>query len=547
MAIVFEDWLARNEARTYPLHDLATRESASGLFLPEDIFTDAHLSVPASAGKAVYVSSVGITEGIVSATFSGVPNNPLETGGPLPGTPVPLAAVRTSRPLTPYKNYAVEALYPGVSGWVSFGTGANKRLLHMLFDDPEASWLCGRCVRNAQDLPVTSVGKYGIAARLLGLVRLSGSDNIGITKERRIVNGTEQDVLVFALKVPADSNLQTILKNFSAPCDNRPAEGTCASPGLVSINEVEPDRDGNINIVFSRGREIIGDCGDGIVLDYPLGLEDVCPPKDYDPYEPVDICEPSSSSSAGPTPSSSSSSEPEPPGESSSSSSFCNDLSSSSLGPLLQEISGEGLGGWYFGASESDGETRLITEEGALLHNIVNTVNRFRAVNNGDETVISGLIRPTQTPSGEGHLIGLYKSADNFFFGGLTVKPSAAYPGGRFFIGRKASGGPSWPTALGLGYNFIASFDPIASVGVSLGEYDYDFIFRIVRASATTASARIEITWEDPVDGAQAYISPFVPLISTDTVNFRVGMGAVLSPKTEFSNWCVQGLRIFTA
>ena len=544
MAIVLEDWLARNEQRAYPLHDLATRKAESGLYLPEDILTDIHISVPQSAGKSVYVSSVGITPGLVSATFAATPNNPLEPGGPAPGTPVPIAAVRATRPVTPYQNIAIEALYPGVSGWVAFGTGANKQEIHLLFG-PEGTWLTARCVRWPQDLPVTSVGKYGFSTKLKGLVKLSGSENIGITKETRIIGGSEQDVLVFALKVPTDSTLQDVLREFASPCTNRPAEGTCNVPGLISISGVEPDRDGNINIVFQEGQEIIGDSGDGLVIDYPVGLSEVCPPKDYAPYDPTDICESSeSSSSSSAEPSSSSSAAPEPPGESSSSSSYCNDLSSSSLGPLLQEVSGEGLGGWYFGPSEADGGTRLITQEGALLHNIVNTVDRFRAVNNGDETVVSGVIRPTQTPSGEGHLISLFKSANNFFFGGMTVKPSASYPDGRFFIGRKASGGASWPAALGLGYNFLAagSFTP----PVPLGEYDYDFVFRVIRVSTTTATARIEVTWNDPVHGAQAYVSPYIPLLATDTVNFRVGMGAVLSPKTEFSGWCVEGMRIFT-
>lgn len=543
MAIVFEDWLARNAQRAYPLHDLATRQGESELYLPDDIFTDIRISVPESVGKSIYISSVGITSSLVSATFLATPNNPLETGGPAPGTPVAIAAVRVARPLTPYKNYAIEALYPGVSGWVSFGAGANKHEMHMLFNDPEATWLCGRCVRQAKELPVTAAGKLGLAARLKGLVRLSGTDSISITKEQRTVNGVEQDVLVFALKVPTNSTLQEILRLFAEPCDNRPSEETCLSPGLVSINQVEPDRDGNISLVFSQGREIIGDSGDGMVLDYPLGLSNVCPPKNYDPYDPDDICEPSESSSSSSESSESSSSEGPEPAESSSSSSFCDSLSSE-LGPLLQEVSGEGLGTWKFDVGET-GDTRLITEEGQLVHHIVNTVDRFRAITNGEETVVSGIVRPTQTPSGEGHLIFGYKSVNNFFFGGMTLRPSAAYPGGRFFIGRKASGGPSWPNGLGLGYNFLAggSFLP----PIALAEVDYDISLEIIRVSQTTATVRLLATWTDLALGAQAYTSPYVPILGTDMWNFRVGMGAVLSPKTEFADWCVHGWRIYSS
>jgi hypothetical protein len=540
MAIVFEDWLARNEQRNYPLHDLALRQSESGVALPNDILVDVHLSIPESAGKAVYMSSVGITPNLASLTFLAVPDNPLELTPSL--TPaVPVAAIRVVRPVVPYKNYAVESLYPGVSGWVSFGTGTTKHDgLHLLFPGAASSWLCGRCVRIARDLPVTATGKYGLAARLRGLVLLSGSDTISITKERRIISGIERDALVFALKVPAGSTLQEVLKSFAAPCDSRPAEGTCLSPGLVSINEIVPDLHGNINIVFRQGQEIIGDSGDGMVIDYPLGLSQVCPVKTYDPYDPPNQCEPSSSSSESSSSSSSSSSDtPDPPINSSSSGDFCNPLDVSL--ETLQVIAGTGLGTWEFATGET-GPTRLITMPGQLLHHIVNTSYRFRLFSNGDDIILNALIRPTQTPSGEGHLIFGYKSVNNFFFAGLTLRPSATFPQGSFFIGRKASGGPAWPSGLGLGYNFLAGgrfLPPVALI-----EADYDVTLRVKRISLTTAQAQISATWFDPTFGAQSYVSSIIPNLAIDVEQFRVGMGSVYSPKTEFANWCVSGGRL---
>jgi hypothetical protein len=547
MAIVFEDWLALNEQRSYPLHDLALRQADSGIELPNDILTDIHIVLPKSAGKAVYVSSVGLTANLISLTFLAAPHNPLEVSGSssssaAPSPAVPVAAIRLVRPIVPYKNYPLESLYPGVAGWVSFGTGVNKREgLHLLFSSPAAAWLCARCVRQVSDSPVTGAGKVGLSARLKGMVLLSGSDNISIAKERRIIDGLEQDALIFALKVPTGNTLQGVLQEFSAPCNNRPAEGTCKSAGLVSINEVAPDMDGNINLVFKEGSEIIGDSGDGMVVDYPLGLSEVCPPKTYDPYAPDDECESSlsSSSSSSSSSESSSSSSSEQPTDSSSSGDFCNPLSAS-LG-MLQAISGLGLGSWHFAPGE-DGPTRLITMPGELVHHIVDSAYRFRVFNDGEDVVISGLVRPTQTPSGEGHMIFGYKSTNNFFFAGLTLRASALYPQGMFFVGRKASGGPVWPSGLGLGYNFLTGgqFLPL----VPLTEVDYDISVRVHRISATTAQAQLSVTWVDAVSGAQAYVSPWVPLYDIDMNSFRVGMGAVYSPNTEFANWCVEGGRL---
>jgi hypothetical protein len=210
----------------------------------------------------------------------------------------------------------------------------------------------------------------------------------------------------------------------------------------------------------------------------------------------------------------------------------------------LQPISGAGLGTWHFAASET-GPTRLITMSGELVHHIVNTTYLFRVFADGEDIVISGLVRPTQTPSGEGHMIFSYKSTNNFFFAGLTLRPSALYPQGEFFIGRKSSGGPSWPNGLGLGYNFLAAgrfLPPIA-----LAETDYDLSVRVRRVSATTAQAQLSVTWTDDVYGAQAYVSPWVPILGIDMENFRVGMGAVYSPSTEFANWCVAGGRLVPA
>jgi len=375
-------------------------------------------------------------------------------------------------------------------------------------------------------------------------VRLSGSDNISITKERRIIDGEEKDALVFALKVPDNSNLQAVLKAFADPCDNRPAEGTCRSPGLRSINEVKPDGNGNVSLIFQYGYEIIGDSGDGLVLDYPLGLSEACKPKTYTPYPATDECEPSESSSSSAQPSSSSSSSESsssviPPTESSSSGLFCSTLSAD-FG-ILQPIYDDGAGEWIFDDSIESG-TRLMPKAGSLTHYIANSQSQFRIFNDLEDIVVSGLIRPKDA-TGEGHLIFGYQTANNFYFGGLTLQPSFLYPGGRFFIGRKASGGPSWPNGLGLGYNFIPG--AIYSPPVALQPVDYDISLRIRRVSSTTAQARISATWIDPSLGAQAYVSSWIGLTSINTESFKVGLGAVLSTAVEFADWCVDGGRLY--
>lgn len=543
MALVFRGWLPTNEQRNYPVHENCSCLADGGTRLPDDILTDAHILVPAAAGRVVLVSSVAVTARLATVTFVAADRYPagFEAGG-VGGTPVltPLATVHVQRPVKPYVSYNIDALYPGAKGWVTFGTGVEKHDdLNLFFSTFGSALLVDRCVRITRTVPVQLVGKYGLAARLQGLVRLTGSSTVETYKDTREVNGVDTDVAVIALKVPSGDTNTDVMHRYAGSCYKRPAEGTCTAPALKTINGVAPDREGNINIVFTGANEIVGDAGDGLVLDYPLGLTDVCPGKDYAPYDPDDPCEPSTSSEpSSSTPSESSQSDTSSYVPDESSSSYCTSLDSEY--GRLEPILGDGIGTWSF-EETPEGYHRLTATAGEILPCLITSLDKYEIVADGDELVVVSTIKPTQTPLGEGHVVFGYRTNDNFYFAGLSLRPSSLYPGGRFFIGRKSTAGGGWPNGLGSGYRFLsgASFDP----GIALQEVDYRFEARVKRFSATTAEVTIEVSWTDPEHGAQLYMSPPYPVLGINTTSFKVGLGCVSSPKAEFANWCVYGLR----
>ena len=111
MGDVFTGWQNRNENRNFPLHDRATKLSADGTKMPDDILADVHLALPQSAGKFVFVSSVAISPALVSLTFLATEDDPID-GGAL-GVFVPIGIITVQKPVVSYRNYPLNAIYPG--------------------------------------------------------------------------------------------------------------------------------------------------------------------------------------------------------------------------------------------------------------------------------------------------------------------------------------------------------------------------------------------------------------------------------------------------
>jgi len=464
MAIVFTEWLNGNESRSYPVHDSASRQAKDGSLLPNDLIVDASIWVPRSAGRYVYVSSVGRTAGLFSLTllaseFSPFCPNPSSSSG---ASFTPLAVLNITRPITRFKNYAIEALYPGVGGWVALGGGALETdELFQRFDGPEASQLGPRSVRAYEDAGVDSLSKEGMPG-VTGLIVLRGLAGVTKTyKATRTIDGVEREVAVIALDRATQGVEQ--LQSFAGACGGRPHVGTCKKRVITQVNDVFPDSDGDIELVIENA--VVGDIGDGMVVDHNTSLSEVCDTLNF-PHVPRDIFGPESSSSASPTPSSSSSL------SSSSTSSasglpdyYCEDFEDGQAEELTVEKGA-------FSIEDTDRTKRYLSNAGDLFDQF--SIDRFRSLLVDDAPTFNLIVRPLSASLGEGHVIYGFQNEDAFYFAGVTLRPSSAYPNGRIFIGRKTAGGGAWPSGLGLGYVFDISYDP----GVALEITDYEFTVR---------------------------------------------------------------------
>lgn len=476
------NWYNLNSTRRYPLDDAVTGETDDGRDTPDDILVDCHLRFPRTVGEYVYVSSIIATERLVSLTFlaSSVPAR--APGGCLPslssslsslssaslpsssmssfGPPIepcdgkatftPLAAVTLPRDeIDVYRQHAVEALYPGVGGWVVFGSGIEQPEFHGRYNGPQQSMLSPRVARPYEPLPIPSMAKQ-FATPLSGLVLIRGGTDVRVFKAPRTIWGELRDALVISLDT--DDLTRNVLDDYKGPCGGRPESYTCNKPGIEQINSVTPDCNGNITIIFVSTCLEVGNPQDGsggITLDYCLGLQDACTHEDRLPQNGVlpneyeDQCAPGavSSSSSAPLP-------PVGPGSSSS-------LSSSSCSTSLPYVENFGdiqaqnffvqSGSFTISAGEyqaSDPSRRNVSVWDDCSYSYVRdkTVEvRLRLTESGNPN--GGMVidwREVGPPAHEEYyVVDLYKATDSFrlrfFTGSVFITLADAKPVGLKF------------------------------------------------------------------------------------------------------------------
>jgi len=522
---VFRDWLNTNETRAYPLHDRATRRGTGGE-LPNNFIVDAHIWLPRSAGRVLFISSAGISSGLVSLTLLAAestfcPGSSSSSSSSSGSSFTPMAVLSVRRPVARFKNYAITALYPGVGGWIAFGSAAlDLESLALRFDGPEATQLLDRAVHAYDDIPVKSLGKLNVSSVLTGLVRLHGTTGTMRTfRTKRVIDGAERNVA--ALGLDLSQNKIATLTDFAGPCGHRPVAGTCNKKPITLINGVPPDCNGNIDIEFV-GEQNVGDAGDGMVLDYPIGLSQACKPSPFKklPVETSDVCDqptPSSSSSSG-VPSSSSSSS-----MSSSSQSLSSEYCETFSGPPAELTVLKGSFSLQAG--------RYVSQPAYLAEQFA--VDNLRLLDAYNVYIVKSTIRPRTPGIGEGHLIFGYAGLTDFFFAGLTYRVSASYPGGRFFIGRRTAFGGGWDGGLGNGYQFVGSYAPPVPLIIT----DYR-IFMQVQILGPFANVRLVAHWSDGgpqvVDQSVNFLLPPTP--GAFNVQGYAGLGVIAS-ESEFENF----------
>lgn len=314
-------WYSRNEGISYPLDDAATCADDRGELLPNNIITDLMLRWPTTYGRYAFLSSVVVTDRIVSLTFQAA-----ETIDATDGFS-PLAVVTLTQPIDESRQVSVQGQVDGVAGWVVFGRGVATPYRGR-FSSPSQSRLTARAARAYRQIPVTGIRTVDAATPLIGIVNLRAQSPLTIGKETRSIEGVDRDCIVLRLSeggdlgefpVPDEATRligvkdASVFQQFAGPCAGRPESRTCGDPEPIEfINAVGPDCEGVVTVVFAGcavAAQILDVCG--IALDCGQGLAEACPPpeipdadgrlpSEYDPViitPPDDVVPPPSSES----------------------------------------------------------------------------------------------------------------------------------------------------------------------------------------------------------------------------------------------------------
>jgi len=265
MSVRNQNWYNLQANRSYPLDESSTGVDDAGAFLRNDILVDCNIRFPAAIGRYLYVQGVTVSAGIVTVLFGAV-NDILATSG------TPVAVVSLPKPINSYVNYAITALQPGVSGWVVFGPGLTETFAGR-YTQPTQTLIQPRCAQPYKPLPVPSIGKLNVGTALQGVVTMAASTPVTATYEPIEYDGTVYPAIVFRLDSAQITTAYNPLTEFLGPCSQRPESGTCPKQPIMTLNGIEPDCNGNINIAFNFNQEQFTG---GINLLTDATLTDLC-------------------------------------------------------------------------------------------------------------------------------------------------------------------------------------------------------------------------------------------------------------------------------
>lgn len=286
MATIYRNWYSENESRSYPFDEVGSRVDNAGIPLPDDVVVDARVRFPSTYGRYLFVSSLSVTPGLVTATFLAATAGAADD--PDPQTFVPVASVAVPRPVERYRPYQITPHVAGVSGWVVFGAGAERaNPLSLYFSRPGQSMLAPRAAMAYTPGRVTGLGRAQQQSALEGEVTLAARGDLQIEEAVREIDGLDTRVILFSLDPDLTPEQYT---EYAGPCGKRPDSGTCDRQPIVSINGVQADCDFNIDLLFISGGVALspfdvyavglddrGEATGTLVVEFPLGMADVCP------------------------------------------------------------------------------------------------------------------------------------------------------------------------------------------------------------------------------------------------------------------------------
>lgn len=277
------NWYNLQSTREYPLDDLATSETDEHVAMPSNLLVDAHIRFPETLGKYAYVQGATSAPGIVTILI-GVTDNQNTEG-------VTVAAVRATRPVSPYVNYDITAIVPGVAGWITFGPGIEEMFAGR-FSSPKQTLINARCARAYKPLPIPSISKTGLNTTLSGIVKIIGEPPIeAVFHSSLAVAGKTAQAIVLRLNKNDASLSYNPFTYFTGSCGQRPESGTCPKTPIETINGVSPDCHGNIDFVFGGPLTSLPfqNCG-GIDILTPTTLAQVCASTDTRRTSFKDLC-----------------------------------------------------------------------------------------------------------------------------------------------------------------------------------------------------------------------------------------------------------------
>ena len=275
MGVIYTQNLNQNEQRAFPLDERSRRVSDNSLELPDNLIVALNIRFPDTAGQFVALSSVIVTDNLVSLTFVATDWTPFGSSSSANLNDfVPLAVISLVKPVVKFKAYSLTSLYPGAGGWIVFGSGINANT-KLLFSNPADALVLPTCAKPVSGLPVTELVKDTTSLALSGTVLLKAGPDLQI-------NGTDLTVegqIVRAIEISASSQNQAdILKKYTGACFKTATNLDCPLLPISNINNVYPDCAGNINLIFQGDvSPAIDTALATIILDTPITLSQMCP------------------------------------------------------------------------------------------------------------------------------------------------------------------------------------------------------------------------------------------------------------------------------
>jgi hypothetical protein len=268
------NWQSRNSARKYPLHDLATGVSKTGVVLPDDFLTDLKCTWPAIYGKRAFLSFAAASAGIVSLGISVMSDNGL--------VPTPIGHITVTAGTAAQLVHKLTPLVAGATGFATFGDVAE--LFNCSFDTLAASQLSPNAGRPFGDAGLRSLSIQG-ATPLFGDIALLGGTDVTV-RATTIYLPSNPSVGVPAIAIGLNAPLgdSDPSAEYVGDCNLRPENGNCTQDGLPpAIQTVNGEGFGcntNLQIVVADATMSRGNGADfatnALAIAYPLTVQDVC-------------------------------------------------------------------------------------------------------------------------------------------------------------------------------------------------------------------------------------------------------------------------------